>query len=103
MPKAQICKFQPLGSRILVKKVGPEKSARGILLPGKESEGAEEAVVVSVGQGHLLEGGLIRPLEVKVGDVVLLEPHAGTEVPSSEGQHLIVNQDDVLAIIVNRV
>ncbi|PCI75459.1 co-chaperone GroES [Candidatus Aerophobetes bacterium] len=97
-----MCKVKPLGSRILVKRDKKLKSKSGILLPESSQEAPKEAVVIAVGQGHILEDGSTEPLDIKVGDNILFKSYAGTEVPSDgEGEYLIMNQDDILAVIVN--
>lgn len=99
---SQAQKIKPLGARILVKRNQKLTSKQGILLPESSQEAPKEGVVVAVGEGIILEDGSQERLDVKVGDQVLFSSYAGTEVPSGpEGEYLIMNQDDVLAIVIN--
>ncbi len=95
-------KIKPLGSRILVKRKSKPVSYHGILLPDTSQEAPKEGLVIAVGKGVILEDGSFEKMDVGVGDTVLFGRYAGTEVPSpDEVEYLIMNQDDVLAIVVN--
>ena len=92
--------IQPLGDRILVKLLEEEgKSAGGIILPDMAKEKPQEAKVVAVGKGRLLEDGTVKPLEIKVGDTVLFAKYSGTEVNHEEKEFLILREDDILAVL----
>lgn len=91
---------QPLGDRILVKALeAEEKTKGGIVLPDTAKEKPQEGKVIAVGKGKLLEDGTIRPLEVKVGDVILYGKYSGTEINHNGDDYLILKEDDVLAIV----
>ena len=92
--------IQPLGDRILVKLLEEEgKTAGGIILPDTAKEKPQEAKVMAVGKGRLLEDGTVKPLEIKVGDTVLFAKYSGTEVNHEEKEFLILREDDILAVL----
>lgn len=92
--------IRPLNDRILVKRVEAEtKTAGGILIPDNAKEKPIEGRVVAVGSGKILEDGTRRALEVKAGDVVLFGKWSGTEVKIGGEEHLLVKEDEVLAVV----
>ena len=92
--------LKPLGDRLVVKQLdAQEKTKSGLVVPDSAKEKPQEAKVIAIGPGRLLDDGSIKPLEVKNGDRVLYGKYSGTEV-SLEGQdYLILKEEDVLAII----
>ncbi len=93
-------KIKPLGDRILIKPLkAEEKTKGGIILPDTAKEKPQEGKVIAVGKGKTLESGKAEPLEVKVGDKVLYGKYSGTEIKIEGEEHLIVKEEDVLAII----
>jgi chaperonin GroES len=93
-------KFRPLADRILVKRVEhEEKSKGGIIIPDTAKEKPVEALVVAVGNGKTQKNGKVRPVEVKAGDRILLGKYSGTEVKLDGVEHVILGEDDVLAIL----
>ncbi|RMH42741.1 MAG: co-chaperone GroES [Deltaproteobacteria bacterium] len=93
-------KIRPLGDRILVKRVEEEeKSAGGIIIPDTAKEKPIQAKVIAVGNGRLDKNGKRQPLEVKEGDRVLFSKYGGTEVKLDGEEHLILREDDVLAVL----
>ncbi|KPK42486.1 MAG: molecular chaperone GroES [Omnitrophica WOR_2 bacterium SM23_29] len=92
--------IQPLGDRILVKALeAEEKTKGGIVLPDTAKEKPQEGKVIAIGKGKLIEDGTIKPLEVKIGDIVLYGKYSGTEI-SHEGEDLLIlKEDDILAIV----
>ncbi|MFH1093276.1 MAG: co-chaperone GroES [Candidatus Omnitrophota bacterium] len=93
--------IKPLGDRILVKVLdAKEKTKSGIYLPDTAKEKPQEAEVVAVGQGKVLESGKIQAPEVKVKDKVLFGKYSGTAVTTKEGdEYLILREEDILAVI----
>lgn len=92
----------PLGDRILVKPLEAEdKTKGGIILPDTAKEKPQEGRVVAVGKGKVLEDGKVQPLEVKPGDKILYGKYSGTEIKLSDEEHLIIREEDVLAIITD--
>ena len=93
-------KIRPLQDRILVRRVEEEEKTKGgIIIPDTAKEKPQEAVVIAVGSGRVLEDGKVRPLEVSAGDRVLISKYAGTEVTLDGEEHIIIREDDVLAIL----
>ena len=92
--------IRPLHDRILAKRVeAVGKTAGGLFIPDNAKEKPLEAVVVSVGNGKLLDNGTIQPLEVKVGDTILIGKYAGSDIKLLDKNHIIVREDDVLAVL----
>lgn len=93
--------IKPLGDRIVVKPLEAEnKSKGGILLPDTAKEKPQEAKVVAIGKGKVLENGSIQAPEVKVGDKVLFGKYSGNEITTKEGEELLIlREEDILAII----
>ena len=94
-------KIKPLGDRILVKVLeAKEKTESGIFLPDTAKEKPQEAEVIAIGQGKVLESGKVQAPEVKVKDKVLFGKYSGTNVTTSDGEdYLILREEDILAII----
>lgn len=91
--------IRPLHDRILAKRIEPEdKTAGGLFIPDNAREKPLEAVVISVGSGKLLENGTVQPLAVKTGDRILIGKYAGSDIKILDKEHLIIREDDVLAI-----
>jgi len=92
-------KMRPLGDRVIIKQLeAEEKTKSGIILTGTAKEKPQEAEVVAVGPGGVIDGKEIT-MEVKVGDRVIYSKYAGTEVKLSEDEYIIVKQSDILAIV----
>ena len=93
-------KLRPLQDRILVKRVPEEEKTKGgIIIPDTAKEKPQEGKVVAVGPGRVDENGKRTPLELKKGDRILMGKYAGTEVKIDGDEHLIMREDDVLAVI----
>ena len=92
--------IQPLGQRVLVKRIeAEEKTAGGILLPDTAKEKPQEATVVRLGTGGKDEDGKAIEFTVKEGDVVLISKYGGTEVKIGGVDHLILSESDILGIV----
>jgi chaperonin GroES len=92
--------IRPLHDRIMVKRLAEqERTAGGLYIPDTAKEKPIEAEVVAVGNGKILEDGTVRKLEVKAGDKVLFGKYSGSEVKLGGEEHLILREDDILAII----
>jgi chaperonin GroES len=92
-------KLRPLHDRLLVKRIEEEKTTKGgLIIPDTAREKPTEARVVAVGDGRLLESGKLRPLDVHAGDRVLFGKYSGTEIQHLGDEHLIIREDDVLAV-----
>ncbi|MCS6798485.1 MAG: co-chaperone GroES [Myxococcota bacterium] len=92
--------FRPLQDRVLVKRMAEEEKTRGgIIIPDTAKEKPIEGKVVAVGNGKVLDNGTVRPLDVKVGDRVLFGKYSGTEVKIDGEEHLVLREEDILAVI----
>jgi chaperonin GroES len=90
----------PLYDRLLVKRVEEEaKTKGGLFIPDSAKEKPQEGRVIAAGRGRVLEDGNVRSLDVVLGDRVLFERHSGTEFQLDGEQHLIIREDDVLAVL----
>ena len=100
MAKSKIPKIQPLADRVLVKRLDDdgEQKVGGIIIPDTAKEKPQEAEVVAVGPGRIDEGKRVA-LEVKKGDKVLIGKYSGTEVKLDGEEHLILREEDILAVI----
>lgn len=93
-------KIRPLHDRVLVRRLEEnEKTAGGIYIPDTAKEKPSRGQVVAIGKGKILEGGDVRPLDVKVGDTVLFGKYAGTEVKVAEQDYLVMREDDIMGVI----
>ena len=93
-------KIRPLHDRVIVKRVEEEgKTKGGIIIPDTAKEKPIEGKVTAVGAGKILENGTKQPLEVKKGDKVLFGKYAGTDITIDGEEHLIMREDDIIAII----
>jgi chaperonin GroES len=93
-------KVKPLYDRILVKRIEEEaKTKGGIIIPDAAKEKPQEGKVVAVGDGKMLENGTKAPLIVKAGDKILFGKYSGSEIKVDGEEHLILREDDILAII----
>jgi chaperonin GroES len=92
-------KIRPLQDRIVVKRVESETLTKGgIIIPDAAKEKPIEGRVVAVGNGKVLKNGSVRPLDVKIGDKVLFGKYSGTEVKIDGVEHVLIREDDVLAV-----
>lgn len=91
--------LKPLGDRVVLKQLeAEEKTKSGIVLPNQAKEKPQEAEVVAVGPGTIVDGKEIT-MEVQVGDKVIYSKYAGTEVKVEGSEYIIVKQNDILAIV----
>jgi len=92
--------IRPLHDRILVKRLQEmEKTAGGLYIPDTAKEKPVEGKVIAVGSGKILEDGSVRKPEVKAGDKVLFAKYSGSEVKIDGEEHLILREDDLLAVV----
>lgn len=93
-------KVRPLHDRVIVKRVEEEEKTKGgIIIPDTAKEKPIEGKVIAVGKGKVLENGKQQPLEVKKGDKILFGKYAGTEIKIEGEEHLIMREDDIIAIV----
>jgi chaperonin GroES len=93
-------KVKPLNDRVLVLRIGEEeKTSGGIIIPDTAKEKPQEGKVIAVGPGKVNDEGKKIALDVKAGDKVLFGKYSGTEIKIDGVEHLIMREDDILAII----
>lgn len=92
-------KLVPLCDRVVLKQLEAEETTKsGIILTSSSQEKPQEAEVIAVGPGGLVDGKQVEML-VKVGDKVIYSKYAGNEVKLDGEEYIIVKQDDILAIV----
>ncbi len=93
-------KLKPLNDRVLVKRLeSEEKTAGGLYIPDTAKEKPSRGVVVAAGPGKRADDGKLLATTVKAGDTVLFSKYAGTEIKLDGEEHLVMREDDILAII----
>jgi chaperonin GroES len=93
-------KVRPLHDRLIVRRLEEEEKTKGgIIIPDTAKEKPIEGKVIAVGTGRMKKDGAKLPLEVKKGDRVLFAKYAGTEVKIDGEEHLIMKEEDILAVI----
>lgn len=92
--------IRPLHDRLLIKRITEtEKTRGGIIIPDTAKEKPQEAEVIAVGGGKILDDGTTRPLSVKRGDRILFGRYSGSEVTLDGVELLILREDDVLGVV----
>ena len=92
-------KLVPLFDKVVLKQLVAEETTKsGIVLPGQAKEKPQQAEVIAVGPGGVVDGKEIQ-MEVKVGDQVIFSKYAGTEVKLDDTEYIVVKQNEILAII----
>jgi chaperonin GroES len=93
-------KVRPLHDRILVRRIeGEEKTKGGLIIPDTAKEKPQEGKVIAAGKGKVTDDGELRPLDVQKGDRILFGKYSGTEIELEGEEHLIIREDDVLAVL----
>ena len=92
--------IKPMYDRLLAKRLNAKDEVKGgIIIPDTAKEKPQEAEVVEVGEGRLMDDGTVRPLTVKKGDKILLGKYSGTEIKIDDDDYIFIKEEDVLAII----
>ena len=92
-------KLVPLGDRVVLKQLEAEETTKsGIVLPGQAQEKPQQAEVIAVGPGGVVDGKDVK-MEVEAGNKVIYSKYAGTEVKLDGEEYIIVKQNDILAIV----
>ena len=92
-------KLVPLGDKVVLRQLVAEETTKsGIVLPGQAKEKPQQAEVVAVGPGGMVDGKEVT-MQVKAGDRVIYSKYAGTEVKLDEEEFIIVKQSDIVAIV----
>lgn len=93
-------KIKPLGDKILVQRLEAEsQTASGIFLPESAKEKPQQAKVIAIGTGKVLENGTRAEFTVKKGDTVLLSKWGGTEIKHDGEEFIMLSEDEVLAVV----
>jgi len=93
--------MKPMGDRVLLKRVDAQTETKGgLYIPEAAQEKPSEAVVVGVGPGLLTEEGRRMPMDVQIGDKVLIGKYVGTEVVIDDVKHVIVRETDIICVVV---
>lgn len=92
-------KLVPLGDRVVLKQMVAEETTKsGIVLPGQAKEKPQQAEVIAVGPGGVVDGKEVK-MEVSVGQKVIFSKYSGTEVKLEDEEYVVVKQSDILAVI----
>ncbi len=92
--------LKPLGNRVLAKRLEQEQTLKGgIILPDSAKKKQETAVIVAVGTGKRTSDGKEIPINVQVGDKILMDKYAGQEVTVDDEEFVILRDEDIVAII----
>ncbi len=93
-------KIKPLHDRVIVKRIEEQETTKGgIIIPDTAKEKPAEGMIIAIGNGIVSDDGTRQPLEVKEGDKVLFGKYAGTEIKIDGEEHLIMREDDIIAIM----
>lgn len=93
-------KIRPLSDRVIVKRLPEEEVTKGgIIIPDSAKEKPIQGEVVAVGPGKVLDNGKTQALDVKAGDKVMFGKYAGSEIKLDGVEHLILREDEILAVI----
>lgn len=91
--------LRPLGDRVVLKQLEAEETTKGgIILTTQAKEKPQEAEVIAVGSGAVVDGKVV-PMEIKVGEKVIYSKYAGTEVKLDGEEYIVVKQSDILAVV----
>lgn len=92
-------KLIPLGDKVVLKQLVAEETTKsGIVLPGQAKEKPQQAEVIAVGPGGVVDGKEVTML-VKVGDKVIFSKYSGTEVKLEDLEYIVVKQNDIVAVV----
>jgi chaperonin GroES len=94
--------IRPLHDRVLVKRIETQEQVRGgIIIPDTAKEKPQEAEVIAVGPGKLLEDGKRSPMDVQTGDRVLMGKYSGSEIKLNDQDYVILREEEILAVVGN--
>ena len=93
---------RPLHDRIIVQRIEEgEQKIGGIIIPDTAKEKPQQGKVIAAGSGKTKDDGKRQPLDVKAGDLILFGKHSGQEIKLDGEEHLIMREDEVLAVLEN--
>jgi chaperonin GroES len=92
--------IRPLHDHILARRIAAQDTTKGgLFIPDNAKDKPMEALVIAIGSGKLLDNGTIQAITVKVGDKILIGKYTGSEVKLDGQDHIILSEDDVLAVL----
>ncbi len=92
-------KLLPLGDRVVLKPISAEETTQsGIVLPGQSKEKTQQAEIIAVGPGGVIDGNDVQ-MQVEVGQKVVYAKFAGTTIELNDEEYIIVKQSDLLAVV----
>jgi chaperonin GroES len=92
--------IRPLQDRVLIKRIDEQEQVRGgIIIPDTAKEKPQEAEVVAVGPGKVNDDGKRVPVDIKVGDKVLVGKYSGSDIKIDGEDFVIVREDEILAVV----
>jgi len=92
--------IRPLQDRIVIKRLEGENVTKGgIIIPDSAKEKPIEGRVIAIGNGKWLKNGKARPVDFKVGDIVLFGKYSGNEVKIDGEEHMLLRESDVIAVL----
>ena len=93
-------KIRPLQDRVLIKRIDEQEQVRGgIIIPDTAKEKPQEAEVVAVGPGKINDDGTRLPMDVKVGEKILVGKYSGSDIKIDGEDYVIVREDEILAVV----
>ncbi len=93
-------KVRPLHNRLIVRRIEEDdKTSGGIIIPDSAKEKPQQGDVIAAGPGKRDDTGNLRKMDVQRGDRVLFSKYSGSEVSLAGDEHLIISEDDVLAVL----
>ncbi len=94
--------IRPLHDRVLVKRIEAQEQVRGgIIIPDTAKEKPQEAEVIAVGPGKLLDDGKRAPMDVKAGERILIGKYSGSEIKIADQDYVILREEEILAVVGN--
>ena len=91
--------LRPLHDRVLVRRLEDKETMRGgIIIPDTAKEKPQQAEVVAVGAGKLLEDGERAPIDLKAGDHILFGKYSGPDIKIEGEEYLILREDEILGV-----
>jgi chaperonin GroES len=92
--------LRPLYNRVIIERnEAPEKTKSGLYIPSSSSKKPNNGTVLAVGNGHLQDDGNLKPLQVKIGDVVVFSEYSGSNITHNGNEYHILSEDEILGII----
>jgi len=92
--------FNPTADRVLIHRAPPEtKTSSGLIIPDSNAEKNNQGTIISAGPGRVTAQGVLIPLSVKVGDVIMFGPGAGTPVKVDGQDYLVLKEEEIIGVV----